>query len=161
MDGLELLNSHRSVKASLLIHTTTPASVSVLLQGSWYVYFPPRRVSLSSTSELLPASFMAVREGKTVFLCFCLTVSFFLWDPFWKRSEQNSATAMMRNASWLKKQGLHKWQCLIPEGHDWNPVEPDSSSSLGKFSGHSLSAPERGYILNILNVVFGRWKVGE
>lgn len=40
---------------------------------------------------------MAGRERKIVFLCLCLTVSSFLWDPFWKRSKQNSATALMKN----------------------------------------------------------------
>lgn len=40
---------------------------------------------------------MAGRERKIVFLCLCLTVSSFLWDPFRKRSKQNSATALMRN----------------------------------------------------------------
>lgn len=66
----------------------------------------------------------------------------------------------MRSAIQLKKQGPYKWQGLSWGGQDESLVKPDSSSSPWGFSGHSLSAPEREHITNILNAVVGRWKEG-
>lgn len=116
MDGLELLNSHWSVKPSLLIHTTTPASVSVLLQGSWYVYFPPRRVSLCHPHQSCypPASWQWEKERQCFYVSASLCLSSFgipsekgqnriLQLPWWEMPADWRSRACTSGSAWSQK----------------------------------------------------------
>lgn len=144
-----MLSSHRYVKASLWIHTRNSASVSVFLQSGWSVFFLPRCVLLSASSELSETSLMAGRRGRQCFYLSASPMSSFLWDPFWERSKWNSATAMMSNASWLKKQDRSKLWSLAGKTW-WEMCQAQLMLQLRRFGAHFLSTPARKHITNIL-----------